>query len=297
VNGDVVQSLWDEHVGWSKTADRLKSRRGFWRTTVLSLTIVGAASQTFAAAVTAAALRLGAGVLGTLALAAAPFLTGHFLTADETRKWLRARSVSEGIKSEIFAYRAGAEPYTGPDALAVLHARVRQIRNWASSLEAERAITGSPSEPAPGSLDPAAYIRVRVRQQVDEYYRPKARRTAVLAARFRWAEIALTGIAAALGALATSELVSVKLGPWVAVLTTVAGAVAAHAAANRYDFEATTFYATAKELSDLEQDWQLSGQSAPGKAWSDFVRACEHVISAENRGWMAKLDETTRAAA
>jgi hypothetical protein len=27
------------------------------------------------------------------------------------------------------------------------------------------------------------------------------------------------------------------------------------------------------------------------KDWSEFVRTCEDVIAAENRGWMAKLDD------
>jgi hypothetical protein len=297
VSDAIVQEMWDDHVGWSRTADRLKSRRSFWRTTVLLLIIVGAAAQTFAASVPDEAVRLAAGVLGTLSLAAAPFLTGNFLTPGQTRKWLRARSVSEGIKSEIFTYRAGARPYQGPDALSRLHAKVKEVRDSASDLAAERAITGAPSEPAPDRLDPSRYIGDRVHQQVGQYYRPKARRAATLAVRFRWAEIALTGAAALLAALATSKLVPIQLGPWVAVLTTIAGAIAAHAAASRYDFEATTFYATARQLSDLEQGWQLNGAPASGEVWSDFVRACERVISAENRDWMAKLDEQSKGGA
>jgi hypothetical protein len=74
------------------------------------------------------------------------------------------------------------------------------------------------------------------------------------------------------------------------VLTTTAGAVAAHAAASRYDLQATTFFATARQLEDLAHEWKASARDAPSKEWSDFVRACEEAISAENRAWMAKLD-------
>jgi len=231
--------------------------------------------------------------VGTLALALVPFLTRYFLTSEETSKWVRARSISEGIKSEIYIYRAGAEPYTGTDASEILRRKVRDIRNWGRNVEVERAKIGSPTEPAPTKLLGDDYLQQRVYPQAGKYYRPNAKRNAELAERFRWAGIAMAGLAAVLSAIATffGDAGSVKLGPWVAVLTTVGGSIAAHAAASRYDFKATTFFATARQLEDLALDWQSSGKSAPSNAWSAFVRACEEAISAENRGWMAKLDE------
>ena len=287
----VVQSLWDEHVAWSDTAGRLKSERTLWRTAVLTLTVLGATLQTIAATMPAA--KLGAGAVGTVALALVPFLARYFLTSEETSKWLRARSVSEGIKSEIYSYLAGAEPYAGTGALEMLRKKVRDIRDWGKNLEMERAKVGSPTRPAPPSLDADAYLQRRVYQQIDKYYRPNAQRNAQLAERFRWAEISMAGFAAVLSAVATffGDPGSAKLGPWVAVLTTVGGSIAAHAAASRYDFQATTFFATARQLGDLALDWQAAGKPAPSKEWSEFVRACEEAISAENRGWMAKLDE------
>lgn len=288
---DVVQSLWDEHVAWSGTASHLKSRRGFWRNAVLTLTVLGAALQTTAATIPAA--QLAAGLAGTVALALVPLMVRYFLTSEQTRKWLRARSVSEGIKSEIYRYRAGAEPYAGSDALEVLRRKVKDIRTWGQDLELERAKIGSPTSPAPPGLDADAYLQRRVRQQVKDYYRPNAWKNARLAERYRWAEIALSALAAALGAVATffGDPGSAKLGPWVAVLTTVGGSIAAHAAAGRYDFQATTFFATARQLEDLALEWEACGGKDSLREWSEFVRACEESISAENRGWMAKFDE------
>jgi SMODS and SLOG-associating 2TM effector domain 1/Protein of unknown function (DUF4231) len=291
LSDSTVQALWDEHVAWSTVADRLKAQRSFWRFVVLALTVLGAMLQTIAA--TFPTLKLAAGILGTVALAFVPFLARYFLTAEGTSKWLRARSISEGIKSEIFSYRAGAEPYTGADALETLRKKVREIRDWGQNLQLERAKVDPPTAPAPANLDADAYLRERVYQQINKYYRQNAKKNAELAERFRWAEIVLAGLAAVLSAIATaiSGSGSAMLGPWVAVLTTIGGTIAAHAAANRYDFQATTFFATARQLEDLAQDWQAAGKPALSKEWSDFVRACEGVISAENRGWMAKLDE------
>lgn len=293
MTAELVQELWDEHVGWSKAADRLKSRRSYWRFTVLLLTVSGAALQTLAASVKGSPFGFGSGLLGAAALALVPFLTGYFLTPKDTQKWLRSRSVSEGFKSEIFLYRADAEPYCGPRAAEKLQKRIREIQTWGEGLELERARVGSPTTPAPPKLDPKAYLQARIYQQVNEYYRPKAKESAELAERFRRAAIAMAGLAALLGAAATflGALGSTTLGPWVAVLTTIGGSISTHAAAGRYDFQATTYFATARQLIDLAQGWRSSGQSAPSKEWSEFVRECEEVISAENCAWMAKLDQ------
>jgi hypothetical protein len=272
-----VQDLWDDHTAWSVTADRLKNSRVFWRSVALILTVAGAALQTLASAMSQP--KSPVGMAGFVFLAFVPFVTAKFLAPERTRKWLRARSISEAIKSEIFRYRAGGEPYTGQDALENLRRKVREIQSWGKELELERARAVAPPSQAPPPLDPDGYLQARIYQQIATYYRPKAR-----------LETGFAGLAALLGAYA-SFAGSKAVGPWVAVLTTTGGSLSAHAAASRYDFQATTFFATARQLEDLTHDWQMSVKPVPSKEWSEFVRACEEVISAENRGWMAKLDQ------
>jgi hypothetical protein len=264
-----------------------------WRAVALLFTIAGAALQTLAAAFGHPKSAIAA--VGFILLAFVPFVTARFLTPEQTRKWLRARSVSEGMKSEIFWYRAGADPYDGPDALDKLRRKIQEIQSWGQGLEMERVRVTAPPSQAPRALDADGYLQRRVYQQVSAYYRPKAKFNAMRASQFQWAETALAGVAALVGAYASFSG-STSFGPWVAVLTTGTGSISAHAAVSRYDFQATTFFATARQLEDLAHQWQLSGKSAPSKEWSEFVRACEEAISAENRGWMAKLDQNeTRA--
>jgi hypothetical protein len=298
MNGDnVMQSLWDEQLGWSKTADRLKARRSVWRVVVLVLTIVGAAFAILAGrlseAVNGIPWRILVSIGSTVALTLVPFLTGSFLTPEGTRKWLRARSVSEGMKSEIYKFRAGAAPYDQADASTLLQRNIRSIRGWAKDMERERALVGSVSAPAPGVLDHEAYLESRVYQQIKKYYRPNAQENAKLAERFQMASIASAAIVALLSAVVTMQggPSSESVGPWIAVLTTVGGSIATYAAGSRYDFQATTYFATAQQLEDLALEWRESGKTAPSREWSELVRACEEVISAENRGWMAKVDQ------
>ncbi|MCW2248181.1 hypothetical protein M2352_003815 [Azospirillum fermentarium] len=295
MNDIVVQQLWDDHIGWSKTADLLKARRTAWRTVVLTLTVAGAALQTFAAVVGPGVAKISLGSVGAASLTLVPFLGSHFLGAERTGKWLRARSISEGIKSEIYSFRAKSSPYDQPGAINILSEKVKEFHKWAGDLSADRSRILVTGDAMPPELDADTYIKQRVEQQIREYYKPKARENACLAERFRVAEIVLAGLAAVTGTVATTlgDPVSANLGPWVAVLTTIASSIAAHSASSRFDFQATTFAATAQQLEDLVRDWRLAPAPVPSQEWSGFVKNCESVISAENRAWMAKLQKDT----
>lgn len=286
----LIDRIWHDRQRWSEAAGRLKRDVLRWRLVTLILAVVGAVLATAAATIVPAGwVQITAGA-GAVALVLIPFITGHFLTTKRVSRWLRARSVSEGIKSEVFRFRARVFDAAGKNALTELQEKVRKIRQWAPDLEVQLPPEPVSKGTAPGNLTPADYLRERVRAQIEGYYRPQAHANAERAKRFHWLEIVAGALAAALGALAAlySEL---GLGSWVAVLTTLGATFAAHAAGNRYDFQATTYAATARELDDIEQSWLAAGRPTDPDAWSRVVNACEEAISAENRAWMAKLDE------
>jgi len=293
---DIEQELWDKHVAWSLVADRLKRTRTRARTALLILTIAGAAFQTVAG--TAKALQWGtiAGIAGTIALAFVPIIATLWLKPERTKRWLRARSISEGIKSEYHLFRAKAVPYDGDNALTLLDAKIAEINGWGADMDDLRASIGTPGAEPP-DITPSNYVEKRINEQIDNYYEPKAKLNARLAQRFRVIEIGLTFVTAALSVLANMKRdpaagVAVPFAPWIAVLTTIGGTIAAFTFAGRYDFQATTYFATAANLKDLVRGWKLKNCPAPPSPdWSDFVTACEATISAENRGWMAKLDD------
>jgi hypothetical protein len=200
----IIQSVWNRQRQWSKAANELKSGIVKWRTSVLVLGSVGAVLQTLAATLPAAFVSSASAVVGTVALALVPALTGYYLTPEQTRKWLRARSVSEGLKSETFLFRAGAEPYCGADALGVFMEKTREIETWAGNLEPELARIQPDAKPPPGPLDPETYLVRRIQEQVDKYYRPQAALNAQRARWFHQAEILLGVAAAVLAAIATA---------------------------------------------------------------------------------------------
>jgi hypothetical protein len=298
---ELERYVWTEQLAWSQTADRLRDLRSRSRAIVMALTIAGAVLQTFAGTGDPA-LRNAAGIAGTIALSLAAGIAGFFLKPGNTQRWLRARSVAEGIKSEFYAYRASADPYMGPEALQRLHETARKIIGFARDLAAERARTRAKSKPMPDTLDQEAYLRQRLDGQIDGYYVPKAKLNFDRAGMFRNVEIGLALLAAVMSAISTYVAKqstaggsgSFSLGPWIAVVTTIGGSIAAYAAASRYEFQATSYYATAQELRDLKHWWLLTREKADAN-WSAFVRRCEDVISAENQAWMAKLLQDSSA--
>jgi len=293
---ELVARYWQRHQQWSTLADQLKRQVTRWRTATLVLAATGAVLQTTSAALGSGALGTVVAVVGAVALVLVLFIAKFFLGPENVRQWLRSRSMSESLKSLVYRFEAGGAPFDGDDRVVRLAAAARQLEGWGPSLVVEFASIETAFAPAPGALAPDAYLARRVRDQIENYYRPRARANSRLAQRFRRLELIAAAIAAILGAVATG----LKLGPhtagasgigaWVAVITTIGGSVAAHAAASRYDHQARMFFATARQLEDMLDDWTaLSGPRDPAH-WSAFVGACEDVISVENRGWLAKLD-------
>ena len=296
MDNEIEQELWDRHVAWSMVADRQKRFRTRARAWVLFLTIAGAALQTLSVQA-----GMAAGIAGTICLTVVPAIAAAWLRPEQTKKWLRARSISEGIKSEYHLYRAKAAPYDAANPLETLHDKVKEIGEWGADMANLLAAVGRRGA-TPPDIAPDTYIKNRVVEQIETFYEPKAHDNARIAESFRYTEIVLTIMTAILSAIATYTMktraatgIAVPVGPWIAVLTTIGGTIAAFAAAGRYDFQATTYFATAANLKDLITGWQLKKcPPPPDPEWSRFVNDCEATISAENRGWMAKLDDSQK---
>jgi hypothetical protein len=297
----IVARTWRRHEHWSALAAAQKRGIMRWRTAALILAATGALLQTTAA-------MLGAGLPGTalcvisaVALVFVPFIAKFLLAPEQVRIWLRARSASEGLQSMVYRFHARVAPFDGSDRLARFTEAGKQLESWASSLAMELASVEPVTSVPPGPLDAERYVDQRIRHQIERYYRPRARQDARLALRFRQLELAAGAVAAALGAIATglklaAGSLTTGIGAWVAVITTIGGAVAAHSAANRYEQQARTYFATARHLEDLLDEWIAQGRLRDPTRWSAFVAACEDVISAENHGWMAKLDREEQRA-
>ena len=106
-------SAWEYQRTWSLTANKLRKEISRWQGVILILAIAGAVLVTVGAQVSDTSELAGRVLsgLGAAALAASPVISRTKLGKDGVSNWIRARSASEGLKSEVYLYRAGADPY------------------------------------------------------------------------------------------------------------------------------------------------------------------------------------------
>lgn len=299
-----LRKLYQDQKVWSKVADRLKKSIQNWRWTVLILGISGAVLETLATQVpnpqqSNISARLILSALGAIALSIVPLIWSTKLSKKSTQDWIRARSVSESFKKEIYFYRTGTGSYTIEKKDKELRTRSLKILDSVSDLQKYAAIIPEPSVEVPSlGMDLETYVQQRVKQQIDTYYRPKAEQMGKRLSIFRSIEFILSLLAAGLGAFVAilsstspiKDLPPENIGIWVAVITTISGAIATHIASAKYEYQVISFRATSERLETLYLEWadELKNNITP-ELKTDFVMRCENAISVENQSWMAEF--------
>ncbi|NLU76215.1 DUF4231 domain-containing protein [Streptomyces sp. HNM0575] len=283
-----ISAVWDQQSVWSQAAGRLKAQVVRARVAALALGLAAAALGTAASQ----ALMWSESAGRALAFAAAAAAGCAPLAArrggpDTVSEWIRVRAVSEALKAESYVCMAGAGAYRGNEAAGEL-LRERARGFVADGGDLLRHTTGiTPEErPVPGVRDEESYAELRLRRQLEGYYRPRAaymRRKVGLHERI---EFALGGLGAVMAAVAATWGVE-RLAAWVAVAASAGVAVTAHALAQRYAYQQLEFTRTAEELERLLEGWSAGAERAP-EAADRFVAECEHVISVQNEAWMIR---------
>jgi hypothetical protein len=296
MNDQLVDEIWKRHKDWSVAASNIKASISFWRNTVLLLSISGAFFATLSSQIPDQVQHVIAWMSAAL-LALIPVITPRKLSAERTKSWVRTRSASESLKSEVYVYRAQAAPYVGePEAIReILRTRCQEIEGALTDL-AKYLPTSMPTVTnSPGLLTPSDYLERRVTDQVN-WYKKMASYYSKKAARFRAIEFGLAVAAAMIAAAAgyfdkiiLFDSYDATISGWVAVLTTISGSLTSHVAASRFDHLVTSYSATAHQLRGLALQWPPKDDGeAPSANWSELVRQCEDAISKENESWLAK---------
>jgi hypothetical protein len=285
-----LEALTSRHGVWSATAEQLKTNleRARWTTFVLS--VLGALFAAIASQVPETP-RLYLGIGGSVLLGVVSFLSLRMLGSERVSAWARARAASEALKREAFKFAAWAAPYDeAAHRVQRLGEEQERIERDVDDLLGQTVAAERTSIPT-GDISPADYMRLRVRNQVQEYCEPKAEEHRRAAARWRGVEFGLS-----LGATILTGIVAVagkepRLGfdfiALTAVLTTVAGAILSHIEASRYDYLVMSYRATARRLRN-QLAKQVEAPAAPSPEWSAFVERCETIIAEQNNDWVAK---------
>jgi hypothetical protein len=229
-------------------------------------------------------------VAAALALAAVGLLRSRANT-EQVRRWTRARSVSEALKTEVFLFLSKSGAYEAAEPERRLEAEAHRLEREAGDLQRYTEGVQARKRPLPAVHDVDSYLDVRVRQsQLEGYYGPKAH---IMRQRLRLLKVAEVTLALAAAGVAATAAVWPSVGAWAAVVTTASGAVAAYIAAERYEFLWIEYSRTASELRRLlERRTAADGRPLSG---SELVQECEQVISVQNQAWMAKWGQEDAA--
>lgn len=223
-------------------------------------------------------------LVGTVALFLATYC-GRKVAAEQTeRGWARVRATAESLKKETWLFLMAAPPYESPTAEESLATRVTEISSRTQDLDSRLASYDADSKDVPNVVTLDDYVQQRVSDQIDRYYRPAAKRDAARARQLRNGQAAFTFLAGLFGAVAAFGLAA-YLSSWIAVLTNLAAAFAAHSTALRLDANAAAYLATARQLEQLRD--RFSGSNT-GTAEQELVLACENAISGQNDQWLAE---------
>jgi hypothetical protein len=283
----------DRQSLWSTTASTLKTRVEVARWLTFAFSILGALLAAIASQLNDPP-RLYFAIAGAVLLAVVSFVTSRLLGSTQITSWLRARTASEALKREAYRYAASAKPYDDPLSRdAALNAEREKIERDVDDLLAS-AVTRVGLGSAPrDQLTRDGYVNRRVRNQIKDFYSPRANANKRIATSLRWAEFSLalaaTIITAIVGVAGKSLLFGHEFDfvALTAVLTTIAAAILAHMEASRSDFLVMVYRATARRLSaELSKVGDVNARSQDD--WSDFVNRCEAIIAEENSSWAAK---------
>jgi hypothetical protein len=284
-----LEYAWGEYRVWAATSRHKKAEIFSWKFRVLVLTILGALLGTVSSRLSGisdpAAWIMG--IVGGGLVALATYFGREILSPDQERLWIRARSMAEALKAESFLFRTGATPYDVPDPAPKL---MEQVKGHLATVKNVQSATLSPDERRKGlpegPLSVEEYIKERLDDQINHYYRPRVQQYDRLIKLWRNVNLALGAVAIVLGVLGKWTV------SWVAVITTMTTSVAAYLYANRYQYLIISYQATDRQLEFLKHQWTAMGapELAPEKR-NQFLLDCEEVISIETSTWMAKWVE------
>lgn len=289
---DPLETLATDQKRWSITANRLKAGISQARWIVLLLLILGAFLETLASQLDKqSAVTQIVGYAGVAALAVVGVVRQWKLGREITQAWLLARAASEAFKREMFLYRAKAGPYSAADALSVPFDRRDQILNRVQPVQKYRVDPKAEDVKVPGSLDIDGYVTERVRNQI-KYYSGNSARYSKAQGAIGQLEFWLA-VAAVLLSVAATATGNQGYGPWVAVITTITGALGAHLLAQRYEQLTVSYRATADRLAGILGRWE----ARPQPMLCDLVEAVESALSEENQTWIAGADDIMKDSA
>jgi len=190
------------------------------------------------------------------------------------------------LKREMYLFRASASPYaSGNPAFTLLDRRAEILGKVQPVLKYREENVAEVAAPGPLTIDD--YLAKRISGQI-KWFTGKAAHYATAQQKLNSAMFLLALLGALLG-VGLTMTGRQGYGAWVAVVTTVSGAIGSYALAQRYEQLVISFRATADRLNGMVLGWRAKGAAN----LAELVETCEAVLLEENQGWIAGADQAT----
>lgn len=295
-NNSALAYAWGQYRVYAHTSRNRKAKLTSWRRWVLILGIAGA----FFGVLCQQAIQFEfdqtiweklptfLGSLSALAFGLATYFGKELISPEQEREWIRARSIAESLKTEVYKFLTNTTPYSSADNAKQLLKETEKLLESVKdlpyeSLSEEEKLKGLPSD----IFTTADYIKKRVDDQINGFYRPRAKEFTAKMKNIKHFGLVLGIIIVVFGALGAT---TGWTAGWIAFLTTVTASIAAYAYSGRYQYLIISYQATANRLELLRARWQASGLSDTDlEQRNQFILDCEITISIENSAWMAEL--------
>lgn len=295
---ETFRLVWEHYRRWAYLSRKTKRELNIWRSVILILIVLGTLLGVFAQyfANETPGIR---GVLslrdmlvgsGGISLALAAFFSREILRSNRERSWIMARSIAEGLKSQVFKFATRTPPYNGTDGQQRLKEEAEKLIAsgqglWLPPLSNQEKLFEIPDTP----MSIRDYIERRVDKQIHGYYQPNAircQRVVSIVEKIGWV---LGAIGVIIGVLGT-VFPSIGISGWLAVIGTLSASLGAFFYGGRYQYLTLSYQTTADRLKWLLADWhRLEPIDQTLKAGHKLVIALEITISAENRTWLAQV--------
>ena len=275
----VLNSAWTTYRLWANTANYNRGVIDRFTKWSLGLAIGGAIVATIGEQHLIPGTATGAVASAAIALSA--FLSKQAQGDNRVSIWTQSRAAAEFLKSGLFLYRVGGQPFDGQDRAAQMTQRVQKVLNDMAKVESRQPEQKPVPELGPLTVDD--YIKTRVQEQIDWY--SKRARDHQGSADF--CRNSTTGLGAVSVLLTVSSAMGM-FGAWVPVIATITASITAFLKSQQYQMLAATYKAAASRLMLLRDQWLASGKTDADKVERNaFIQSCEATMATENGGWSA----------
>jgi len=274
---------WSKYRSYAYTSQKLKRDLQRGRLSILLLSLSGAilavACQSLNQIANYTDIAAILGYLSAICLGGTTFLGKELVKPEFEKSWIRARSLAEALKSQVFLFITQTTPYDTKDRASLLYTEVNNLISDAKDIITVKISHEQETERLPPPvIDNDEYIQMRLKDQLN-YYRNSKQINVDRMTRIKYWGLALGSIAVILGAIGSTGWSA----GWVAVISTALASISAYAYAGRYQYLIISYQSTANRLESL-----LASRDRLGE---NFVILCEQAISIENSSWMSKLIE------